>query len=237
MPLIEFDKDLPKSLDTTNKQVKWVKKLALEHLGSACKRLDRAPFQGMFSRTFFLALVNGDEVALQFRTERLDLEAFRVARAALGAVVPESTALESEELQGQGAWAYAFTRMPGQMWLRGIEGKGDKGRIAICKSLGRIFSRGCLAASSEGAVGRLRLHLEAIAASTAEKVLPFRDEARRFLGRLDDLANLPLWVTHYDLNEVNVLIDEHCEVTALVDWELSTPRPSHLLAHSGSDPP
>jgi RIO-like serine/threonine protein kinase len=32
-----------------------------------------------------------------------------------------------------------------------------------------------------------------------------------------------LWVAHYDLNEVNVLIDEDCNVTGLVDWELSTP--------------
>ncbi|KAJ9483481.1 hypothetical protein VN97_g9909 [Penicillium thymicola] len=37
--------------------------------------------------------------------------------------------------------------------------------------------------------------------------------------------DLPLWVAHYDLNEVNVLIDEDCNVTGLIDWELSTPLP------------
>ncbi|KAI0423788.1 hypothetical protein F5Y09DRAFT_180473 [Xylaria sp. FL1042] len=36
---------------------------------------------------------------------------------------------------------------------------------------------------------------------------------------------LSLWVAHYDFNSVNVLIDENYEVTALIDWELSTPLP------------
>lgn len=34
-----------------------------------------------------------------------------------------------------------------------------------------------------------------------------------------------MWVAHYDLNNVIVLIDENCEVTALIDWELSSPLP------------
>lgn len=34
-----------------------------------------------------------------------------------------------------------------------------------------------------------------------------------------------MWVAHYDLSEVNALIDEDCQVTGLIDWELSAPRP------------
>jgi hypothetical protein len=34
--------------------------------------------------------------------------------------------------------------------------------------------------------------------------------------KLEQLKELPLWVAHYDLNEVNVLIDEDCNVTGLV---------------------
>ncbi|OQE29243.1 hypothetical protein PENFLA_c004G09490 [Penicillium flavigenum] len=36
---------------------------------------------------------------------------------------------------------------------------------------------------------------------------------------------LPLWVAHYDLNQVNALIDEECNITGLIDWELSIPLP------------
>lgn len=49
---------------------------------------------------------------------------------------------------------------------------------------------------------------------------------QRVAENLDDgLAQLPLWVAHYDLNDVNVLVDENCHVSALIYWELSHPRP------------
>jgi hypothetical protein len=34
---------------------------------------------------------------------------------------------------------------------------------------------------------------------------------------------LPLWVSHYDLNDVNVMIDDECKVSGHIDWELSAP--------------
>ncbi|KAI1127637.1 hypothetical protein F5Y10DRAFT_242335 [Nemania abortiva] len=119
-----------------------------------------------------------------------------------------------------------MTRMPGQIWLYGVAGKGAEGRIAINKSLGRIFSQGFLADNSHEAVeSKLRPHLDAILASPLEDILPYRATVESLAKKLDELAQLPLWIAHYDLNEVNVLIDEECEVTALVDWELSTPLP------------
>ncbi|KAI0515264.1 hypothetical protein F5B22DRAFT_656189 [Xylaria bambusicola] len=70
-------------------------------------------------------------------------------------------------------------------------------------SLGRVFSKGFLAGSSrEAAETKLRPHLEAIWASPLEEV-----------------------VAHYNLNEVNVLINKQYEVTGLIDWEMSTPLP------------
>ena len=64
--------------------------------------------QGMFSRTFLLTLANGREVVQQFRTEPLDLEAFEIAKKALGPVVPDAVALEDEDLSSEGVWAYSF---------------------------------------------------------------------------------------------------------------------------------
>lgn len=108
MPEIIKDSDLPKLLDTPTKQVKWAKKLVAEHLGSTSKRVDKPPMQGMFSRTIFLTLADGREIAVQFRTEPLDLGAFTTAKEVLGVFVPGSQELPSEELQNAGAWAYSL---------------------------------------------------------------------------------------------------------------------------------
>ena len=83
MPTIATDKDLPKLLDTPTKQVKWAKKLITEHLKSAATRVDKPPMQGMFSRTLFVTLADGRMAVAQFRTEPLDVEAFKIAKRAL----------------------------------------------------------------------------------------------------------------------------------------------------------
>lgn len=162
----------------------------------------------------------------QFRTEPLDLDTFKIARAALGSVVPDSQPLENDELLSECVWAYSFTRIPGQMWLRGVAGKGADGRIAINKSLGHVFSKGYLADSSGAAVdGKVRPHIEAILESPLDEIVPYQYHLEGFLDKLEQLKKLPLWVAHYDLNELNVLIDDDCHVTGLVDWELSAPLP------------
>lgn len=151
MPEITSDKDLPKSLNTPTKQTKRLKQLILAHLGSAVSRVHRPPMQGMFSRTFFADLSDGREVVVQFRTEALDLDTFRVARGALGEdVVPEIVALADEELEGEGAWAYSMTRVPGKMWLHGVAGKGAAGRVAVNKSLGRVLGGAGLPTGARG---------------------------------------------------------------------------------------
>ena len=150
---------------------------------------------------------------MRFRTEPLDLDAFKIAKGSLGKNEPEN----------HGAWAYFFTRMQGKIWHHGVVGKGAEGRIAVNKSLGCVFSKGCLADnSSETVVGRIRPHLDAILPSTLKETLPYKDTAQGFLR---ELAKLPLWVAHCDLNGLNVLIDEKLAVTALIDWELSFPLP------------
>ncbi|KAI1380576.1 hypothetical protein F4677DRAFT_403940 [Hypoxylon crocopeplum] len=220
MPTITSDKDLPKLLDTPTKQVKWAKKLVAKHLGSAAKRVDKPPMQGLFSRTLLLTLADGSEVVIQFRTEPLDLDAFKIAREALGSVVPDARSLEDEELLNERVWAYSFTRLHGKMWVYGVAGKGAEGRIAINRSLGQVFSKGYLASSSDEAIdGRIRPHLEAILASPLEKILPYRHHFQTSFGMLEQLKKLPLWVTHYDLNDLNVLVDENCQVSGLIDWE------------------
>ena len=110
--------------------------------------------QGMFSRTLFVTLADGSEVVVQFRTELLDLDAFKGRWARLS---PMPEFLRMKDWRTMVHWAYSFTRMRGKMWHHGIVGKGAEGRIAVTgnKSLGRVFSKGCLADNSEAVVGKI----------------------------------------------------------------------------------
>jgi hypothetical protein len=135
-------------------------------------------------------------------------------------------ALEDEELENEGAWVYSLERLPGKIWVYGVAGKGAEGRIAVNRSLGRVLSKGYLADSSYEAIStKVQPHLEAILASPLDEVAMYRPLLQGFRDKLNEISKLPLWVSHYDLNDVNVLIDESCEVTGLIDWELSTPKP------------
>lgn len=67
--------------------------------------------------------------------------------------------------------------------------------------------------------------MSSILASSLEDIAPWKPTVERLAARFDEFAQLPLWVAHYDMNEVNVLVDDNCEVTALIDRELSTPLP------------
>lgn len=69
----------------------------------------------------------------------------------------------------------------------------------------------------------VRPHLDAISASPLQEILPFKSALQGFADKFDELPQLPLWVAHSDFNDVNVLIDEGCEVTTLIDWELYSP--------------
>jgi hypothetical protein len=71
----------------------------------------------------------------------------------------------------------------------------------------------------------VRGHLEAVLGCGLDEVEAYRGLLERLRGRLGEMGTLPLWVAHYDLNEVNVMIDEECEVTGLIDWELSGLKP------------
>lgn len=133
MPLVASDNDFPKLLNTPTKQVKRLKRLVVERLGSPSQRIDKPPMQGMYSRTYFATLADGSEMVVQFRTEELDLAVFKTANDALGEVVPHVTALPDDELRDAGAWAYAFNRLSGKVWVHGVAGKGAEGRIAVNK--------------------------------------------------------------------------------------------------------
>ncbi|KAL9117827.1 MAG: hypothetical protein Q9187_005631 [Circinaria calcarea] len=173
-----------------------------------------------------VTLQNGEDIVIQFRPEPMNIEPFKIAREALGPVVPDIELLEDEELERDGIWAYWMTRIPGQTWFEGTRGKGPEVVVTINKSLGRILSKGYVKGSSDGVVdNKLRPHLELLLSSSDDKIHPFKDVARDLLGKLDQLKILPLFISHFDLNEMNIMVDENCEVSGIIDWEFSSPLP------------
>lgn len=44
-----------------------------------------------------------------------------------------------------------------------------------------------------------------------------------FSWSFNKFVQIQLFIKHYHLNDVDVLIDENYEVTAMIDWEMSSP--------------
>ncbi|KAG8411742.1 hypothetical protein J3458_015327 [Metarhizium acridum] len=218
--------DLPKCINTEAKQAKKAKQLAQLYTDIPAKKARGPPTQGFFSRTMIVTLQNGDEVVIQFRPEPMDLHPFKLARQCLGSAVPHIERVQDEELQEDDIWVYAMTRIPGKPWSEGVRGKGPEAIITINKTLGKILSRGYVKANSDDVVhDKVRPHLEQLLSSQDESAAPFKHVANDLLGRLDQIKVLPLFIAHFDLNAMNILVNETCEVSGIVDWELSTPLP------------
>lgn len=223
---ITSDKDLPQCINTSAKQAKKARELAHARTGIPARKAQGPQMQGFFSRTMIVTLQNGEEVVIQFRPEVLDVEPFKIARTVLGSVVPDIELLEDEELEQNQIWAYWMTRCPGKTWFEGVRGKDSTALITINRSLGRILSRGLVEGNSSLVVEqRIRPHLQLMIASQDKQICNFRGIAQNLLDKLDLLASLPLFISHFDLNEVNIMISEECQVTGLIDWELSACLP------------
>ncbi|KAF2463818.1 uncharacterized protein BDR25DRAFT_307529 [Lindgomyces ingoldianus] len=223
---ITSDADLPKCLNTPSKQASKARQLAHMHSGILAKKARGPRPQGFFSRTMIVTLQNGEDVVIQFRPEPLDLESFQVARRALGAIVPNIKVMEDEDLECEGIWVYWMECIPGKTWLDGARGRVSQTRVTTVRSLGRILSKGYVGNTSALVVDRnLRPHLELLLASEDPQIRLFHAVARDLLGKLDQLKSLPLFVAHFDLNNVNIMVNDNCEVSGIIDWELSTPLP------------
>ncbi|KAL8828591.1 MAG: hypothetical protein Q9170_006536 [Blastenia crenularia] len=223
---ITSDADLPKSLNTSSKQITKAQQLAHLHSGIRAKKARTPRPPGFFSRTVIVTLRDDEEVVIQFRPEPLDLEPFERARKVLGAAVPVIEGIQDTELELEGIWVYWMTCIPGKTWLDGARGKSSQTLVTTLRSLGRLLSKGYIDESSELVVERrLRPHLALLLSSDDAQISQFHSTAREMFGKLDQLKILPLFISHFDLNEVNIMVNDNCEVSGIVDWELSTPLP------------
>jgi len=231
---IYSDSDLPASLNTGAKQIAKAKELARSHLNIRATKARGVDIQGFFSRTSIVTLESGQKIIVQLRVEPLDIDIFRRARQALGDVVPDIAKIRDEALERQEIWPYYMTFIPGRTWLRSAAFCSRALNVTCAKSLGRILSRGFVAYDStavvEGTiVPRLRMLQSAMIDEEnrprANQIKPFREDIQRLLDNSDQLKILPLFISHADLNHVNILVREDGEVSGIVDWELSSDLP------------
>jgi thiamine kinase-like enzyme len=99
-------------------------------------------------------------------------------------------------------------------------------RSKACECVEIILSRGLLEGKSSLVVEQtIHPHLQLLLAFQDDQIRSFHGIAQNLLDKLNRLASLPLFISHFDLNEVNIMISEECEVTGLIDWELSACLP------------
>lgn len=212
------------------KQKKHARRVAERQYQKSSKSASASRLQGFFSRTIFVTFTDKTRIVIQFRPEPLDITPFVIARGTLGEVVPEIGLIEDAELEKHNIWTYHMTMMAGKIWSEAVVGRAQMALETVNQSLGEVFANGFLQDRSDEAVDtRLRPHLELILNSDLAHVQPFKETVKSVLGKLDSLKSLPLWVTHFDLNDVNVMLDDDFKVSGLIDWELSFPQPFGLL--------
>lgn len=232
---IENDSDMPEPLNTQQKQEKRAKKLAADFLNRKARSVRAPNIQGFYSRTRIVTMVGGEKTVIQFRVEPLDTTCFERARSALGEVVPSIHHVEDEDLESLGITTYAMSYMPGDLWFRTPRSQVGR-REAIAASLGGILGRGFAQSESSLVVEeyvlpslhRIRDALE----NSANALIP---HVERLILSAPRLKPLPLWISHFDLNEVNVLVNEEHNVSGIVDWELSRDLPFGMGFHRVCD--
>jgi hypothetical protein len=232
--VIYSDSDLPESLNTGAKQIAKAKELARCHLNIRATKARGVDIQGFFSRTLIVTIESSEKVIVQLRVEPLDIDIFRRARQALGDEVPDIAKIRDEALEREEIWPYYMTFIPGKTWQRSAAFCNPALNVGCAKSLGKILSRGFVAYDSTAVVvGTIVPRLKVLQSAMideknrprADQIKPFREDIQRLLDNSDQLEILPLFISHADLNHVNILVQEDGEVSGIVDWELSSDLP------------
>ncbi|KAI9828407.1 MAG: hypothetical protein M1832_002835 [Thelocarpon impressellum] len=218
------EKKFPPSLNTSTKQLTKARRLVEEHLQTSTKKARFPRIQGMFSKTVIVTLTTGTEVVVQFRYERLDIEPFERAHKLLDGLVPKVEILQDEELEASDLWPVYMNCIPGVTWLERCDRWKPELNVVFARSLGRALSRCFVDGSSAEAVKHtIRPKLEKLLSSEQEQIKPFRSDIQGLLNDVHQLENLPLFLSHLDLNEMNIMVLENGELSGILDWELSPP--------------
>lgn len=151
--------------------------------------------------------------------------------------MPEITEIADEALQREEIWPYYMSFVPGPTWRRSPAFVNSALNAACIKSLRCILSRGFIAHDSttiveEVIMPKLKALQTAMIDETnsprPDQIKPFQNDIERLIESSDQLKRLPLFISHADLNHMNVLVwdvGKVGEVSGIVDWELSSDLP------------
>ena len=220
-----MDEEFPESLNTTEKQIAEAELLLARHLAVSVTKIKPVEIQGCFSKTFEATLKDGREVIIQLRIEPLEVEPFATARQLLGNQVPIIEAIEAPHLVEQKVWPFCMSKIPGATWLEQEEKWQDEQQIACLQSLGRLYARCFLPGSSKDAVEKVIDHLRQIRALNEPDISQYHELIDHLITSVPQLQSLPLFYTHFDLNEMNILADQTGQITGIADWELASVQP------------
>lgn len=229
------NKRWPSFLSTKKKRIEKARMLVENHLQVKTVRGEQASSQGMFSETIIVTLADGHRTVLQYRAEPLDIAPFRRARKLLGHYCPKVDLLHDPDLQeleeqGKETFYPVFcTYIEGTAWCDNPKEKKEPAfNVTVMKSLGSVLAL-CTSdeqsstAVQEEIVDKLDKRLK----SDNKKVDPFRSFIQglktQAIARKSSLEKLPLFQSHMDLNQMNIMVNHEGQVTGLIDWELSPP--------------
>ena len=112
---------------------------------------------------------------------------------------------------------YAMTYMPGEVWF-GIPSSKTEAQIQIARSLGSNLGRGSIDGDSAAVVDDYILpHLTDFLTKLTDKTKHLQPHVERLIAASAGLKKLPLYFSHHDLNEMNVLIGDDHTVSGIVD--------------------
>ena len=179
------------------------------------------PTQGMASRTVKVDMLNGDSIIVQLRSESVHEENARQAHAILGKLVPVPVRIIR---QSPVPYIYIMPLVSGSTWLsKDTDGWPVQCHINLAGQIGHIIGRCCNDVYFKQRndvidsfiVPRLERYIE----WDEPAIAPHKEFIKGLLKKVDNLRKLPLCVTHWDINMMNVMVTDEAEIIGLVDWE------------------
>ncbi|GAM82982.1 hypothetical protein ANO11243_009680 [Dothideomycetidae sp. 11243] len=225
---IHSDADMPECLSSWDKQAAHAARLAGIHcIGQPTLGACPPSPQGCFSRTAIVLLQNGQDVVVQFRLEPMDTTPFDLAHSILGDLVPAIREIQDTELNRDGVYVYLMSCIPGKTWEQAGLYRYIEIKAVVMQDLARVLSKCCISDGDTAQVieDQVRPHLQRILKSEDPVILRFKGKAESLMYNLDSLKRLPLFLSHADLNYMNIMLDDDLQVSGLVDWEFSAALP------------
>lgn len=201
---------------------KEVKAIATLHLGSKVVRADQCVLQGMFSYTVEVTMKDGSSYVVQLRAESVHEENSQQAHEILGDLVPVPTPVIRDG--SPIPFAYIMPRVPGLTYYTATNRTAwpPEKHVRFAGQIGDMIGRCCSSRNvtecdiiDKFIVPRLQLYL----GMDEPAIDPHKSLIRDLLQRVDELRVLPMCWSHWDINSINIMVDDDGNVTGVLDWE------------------